>query len=130
MGGFSIQRFDELAWRDQRAEGDNRDEMLERARASGYRRKPLITGDEGVFLTYVEMGPGFTVEPHSHDGGEIIHVIGGSLTPAGVDEPVGPGDSIVVPAGQVYGFRCGEEGVRFLIYRQVDAGIAHVGAPS
>lgn len=125
MSGFSVHRFDDAHWRDQRAEGDNSDAMLERARASGYRRKPLITGDEGVFLTYIEMGPGFTVEPHSHDGGEVIHVLSGSLTPTGVAQPVGAGDSVIVPAGQVYGFRCGDEGVRFLIYRQVDAGISH-----
>jgi quercetin dioxygenase-like cupin family protein len=126
MSGFSVHRFDEAAWRDQRTEGDNSDEMLERARAAGYRRKPLISGDESVFLTWVEMGPGFEVEPHSHDGSEVIHILSGSLTPTGLATPVGAGDSVVIPAGEIYGFRCGDEGVRFLIYRQVDAGIAHV----
>jgi quercetin dioxygenase-like cupin family protein len=121
-----IRRFEASEWSDQSKPGDNSEEMLERARAAGYRRKPLLTGEGDVFLTYVEMGPGFTVAPHSHDAQEIIHVIGGSLTPSGTDTELTTGDSVVIPAGHVYGFQCGDEGVKFLIFRPSEAGIAHV----
>jgi quercetin dioxygenase-like cupin family protein len=78
-------------------------------------------------LTYVEMGPGWTVPPHSHTAKEIIHVLDGSLTPSGSDQPLGAGGSLVVGADVVYGFSCGPTGVKFLIYRQNDAAIKFVG---
>jgi hypothetical protein len=65
------------------------------------------------------------VESHAHSAAEVIHIVAGSLTPAGVDAPLTAGDSLVVPAGAEYGFRVGEEGVRFLIFRPSAATIAY-----
>lgn len=126
MTGIEVRRFDELPWAENPAGGNTSDEQLARARASGYRRKPLLVGEGDVHLTHVQMGPGMRVEPHSHSAVEAIHVVAGSLTPDGEEAPLGPGDSIVVPAGGVYGFEVGPDGVSFLIFRPSEATITHV----
>ena len=126
MSELLIRRFDDGKWADEAHEGDNPAEMMERAKASGYRRKSLLAGEGEVHLTYIEMGPGFTVDPHSHNAQEVIHVLDGGLTPAGSDSELTAGDSLVIPAGYVYGFTCGQRGVKFLIFRPSDAGIEHV----
>jgi quercetin dioxygenase-like cupin family protein len=125
MAGIEVRRFEELPWAENPAGGNTTDDQLERARAAGYRRKPLLAGEGDVHLTHVEMGPGMRVEPHSHSAVEAIHVVAGSLTPDG-EAPLAVGDSIVVPAGGVYGFTVGDEGVSFLIFRPSEASITHV----
>jgi quercetin dioxygenase-like cupin family protein len=127
MGDVMISRFADGEWAEEGKPGENTTEQLERARRAGYRRKRLLAGEGGVFLTHVEMGPGFTVTPHTHDVQEVIHVVAGSLLPDGVDAELRAGDSLVVPAHAVYGFRVGAEGVTFLIYRPAAAGIVHLG---
>jgi quercetin dioxygenase-like cupin family protein len=126
MSDLTVRRFETSEWSEEETKGDNTAEQLERARAGGYRRKRLLAGEGDVFLTHVEMGPGFVVEPHSHNAREVIHVLAGSLTPQGGGDELTTGDSIVIPAGHVYGFRCGKNGVKFLIFRPTQAGIDHV----
>jgi quercetin dioxygenase-like cupin family protein len=94
--------------------------MLERAIENGYRRKRLLERDD-AHLTYVEMGPGWVVPPHSHSTGEVIFLLEGSLTPDSTGEALHAGDSISVPAHASYGFTCGGEGVRFLVMRPGEA---------
>jgi quercetin dioxygenase-like cupin family protein len=125
-GDLVVRRFSDAGWADQANEGDNSAERLARAKQAGYRRKQLLAGEGDVHLTYVRMGPGFTVDPHSHDAQEIIHIIGGSLTPDGSSDELTRGDSLVIPSGHIYGFRTGDDGVEFLIYRPRAAGIDHV----
>src|SRR3954453_12474481 len=114
MSELLIRRFDDGDWADESHAGESPTEMMERAKASGYRRKQLLRGEGDVHLTYIEMGPGFTVDPHSHNAREVIHVLEGGLTPAGSQDELTAGDSLVIPAGYVYGFTCGREGVKFL----------------
>jgi len=125
MTGIEIRRFDELPWKENPAGGNTTDEQLEEARAGGYGRKPLLAGEGGLHLTFVQMGPGLRVEPHSHSAAEAIHVLAGSLTPDGEDRPLATGDSLVVPAEGVYGFTVGPNGVSFLIFRRSEASITH-----
>jgi quercetin dioxygenase-like cupin family protein len=126
MTELLVRKFDDGEWADESTAGENPAEMMARAKESGYRRKRLLAGEGDVHLTYIEMGPGFTVDPHSHNAREVIHVLAGGLTPAGTADELTAGDSLVVPAGNVYGFTCGSEGVKFLIFRPSDAGISHV----
>ncbi len=121
MEELIIRRLASMPWAESSASVD--DEQLAAARAAGYRRKQILSGEGETFLIYVEMGPGFTVKPHSHDAGEVIHILDGSLTPSGYDEALIKGDSVVISAGQRYGFECGSAGVKFLIIRPADAGI-------
>jgi quercetin dioxygenase-like cupin family protein len=130
MGEFVVRKFSDGKWSDESSPGDNPAAMMARAKAAGYRRKQLLAGEGDVHLTYIEMGPGFTVEPHSHNAREIIHILDGGLTPAGGGDELGTGDSLVIPAGHVYGFTCGGDGVKFLIFRPSAAGIDHVAAGS
>jgi quercetin dioxygenase-like cupin family protein len=124
MGQVEIRRFDSLPWSDDVVEGDD-GERMRRAAAQGYRRKPLLQGEQDVHLTHIQMGPGMEVEPHSHSAAEVIHVLAGSLTPHGADAALTAGDSLVVPAGADYGFRVGADGVKFLIFRPSAAAIAY-----
>lgn len=125
MTGIEIRRFDELPWKENPAGGNTTSEQLEQARAAGYGRKPLLVGEGGMHLTFVQMGPGLRVEPHSHGAAEAIHVLAGSLTPDGDVVPLETGDSLVVPADGVYGFTVGPHGVSFLIFRLSEASITH-----
>jgi quercetin dioxygenase-like cupin family protein len=53
--------------------------------------------------------------PHRHDHDELIVVVAGGATfMTDGDRRVGPGDSVVVPAGVVHSFVCGAEGMQLL----------------
>lgn len=125
MDGLVVRRFEEIAWAEEEAGDDP--ERLQAAREAGFRRKRLLQGEGDTFMSYVEMGPGLTVDPHSHDSREIIHILAGSLRPVGSDDELTAGDSLVVPEGFSYGFRCGSEGVKFVVIRPSEAGIAYTG---
>ena len=125
MGDIVIRRFDELAWTEDGPADADAAQRMAAAKAAGYKHKRLLAGEGDTYMNYVEMGPGFEVAAHSHDVREVIHVLGGSLTPEGTDRELGVGDSLVVPAGATYGFRCGSQGVRFIVMRPGDAAISY-----
>ena len=71
--------------------------------------REIISAAEGsaaVTLRHVEIPPatdGATREPHSHsDSEECIYVLSGSgaFWTEGAEQPVGPGDTILVPPGE------------------------------
>ncbi len=125
MSDITIRRFSDLPWTADQPADTTDEARLAKATVAGYKHKRLLKGEGDTYLNYVEMGPGFEVAPHSHNAREVIHVLGGSLTPHSTDAELTSGDSLVVRAGASYGFRCGSEGVRFIVMRPADASIAY-----
>ena len=98
--------------------------LVEAAQRSGARRKYLARG-EGGFHSQISWFPaGYTVPTHSHDHGEMIMVLEGSLTLLGGGPTLGGFDSMVLEAGHEYGFTAGEQGMTFLTVRTAVASIA------
>jgi quercetin dioxygenase-like cupin family protein len=73
-------------------------------------------GDDGALqLQDVRYPPHSVIEPHAHRIDEIIFVTEGQLH-VGAHVLVG-GDSLYIPSHTLYGFRSGDDGVRFLLFR-------------
>jgi mannose-6-phosphate isomerase-like protein (cupin superfamily) len=76
--------------------------------SGGVRTEIHLTGDDtcGAFCLLVDHpGPGWSLPPHIHkDAAETIHVIEGEfeMTIDGVTEPLGPGETVHIPAGVVH----------------------------
>src|ERR1700683_201523 len=84
--------------------------MLEEARRQGGGgRKLLAHGEGGFHSTYSTMPPGYAMVPHRHDHDELMVIVAGGATFGDGGTLVGPGDSVVVPAGVVHSFVCGAE---------------------
>lgn len=116
-----VARFDDLDWTSPAIPDDLPPELRERAAA--VRRKGLAAGEAGFFASHVAMQAGQVTVPHSHDHDELMVVLDGSMT---FDDGTGPvtvhrNDAVAVPAGQVYGFEVGADGVRFLLVRTAKA---------
>jgi quercetin dioxygenase-like cupin family protein len=49
----------------------------------------------------VTFGPGQRLPEHTHDHEEVFHVLDGAVTASldGEETPVGPGDTVMIPAG-------------------------------
>lgn len=66
-------------------------------------------------LMEMRLNPGTLIAPHSHDMGEIIFVVAGSLHWG--DHALEAGGSMFIPAHTPYSFTAGEEGARLLNIR-------------
>lgn len=94
--------------------------LAAQADALGARRSRLTTGEHGFHSHISELPPGFCVPPHTHDINEIMVILDGSVEVTnGV--LLNAGDVAVIPAGHLYGFTAGEQGVRFFVARTADA---------
>ena len=96
--------------------------LVERARASGTKRKKIVRGEAGFFMNRSVMTADFRVPPHSHDHDELLVVITGGCDFDGVGR-MGPGDSVTIHAGTEYGFTCGPDGMDFLTIRRGEASV-------
>jgi mannose-6-phosphate isomerase-like protein (cupin superfamily) len=114
MSERKVYRFGEQEWHVPTSEGTDDRESAEAGRL-GARRRFLAQGDSGFFAQVVEIPPDFDAPAHSHDHAEIFMVLEGSAIVDG--QTLGPCDMTVVPENDVYGFRSGPEGLRFLVVR-------------
>jgi len=116
-------RIAERAWADDRVGDGDGDgdgaraipaEMLDEAvRRGGGGRKLLASGEGGFHSSYSEMPPGYTMPAHRHDYDELVVVLDGGCTWSdGV--VLHAHDSLVMPAGCVHGFTCGDAGMKLL----------------
>lgn len=86
----------------------------------GLRHRTVIDrsgGAEALALWQEEHAAGFRVPPHLHDCEEIIAVLEGEIKATIENETfrVGPGRSLLIPAGELHGFRVlGDRPVRLL----------------
>jgi len=81
------------------------------ARAS-IRYKPLTFPRTDVpSMQFIDYAPGYEDPVHSHDTGEVMIVIAGSLQLG--DTTSGPGSAVYVPRDTAYAIRAGDEGVRY-----------------
>lgn len=128
----TIVRDGAVDWDDplQGADGKKRPprELVEKAKATGARRKKLVRGEAGFFMNRSEMPAGFRVPPHSHDHSELLVVTRGGCSFDDGLGALGPGDSIVIHAGTRYGFTCGPAGMDFLTIRTGEASVTMDGA--
>lgn len=118
-----IRPFERVEWVDEVAFGRVAAEVAEAAQAAGARRKFLDRGDEGLYVQYSTMPPGYRVAPHSHSHGEVLYILRGGCTVEPAGDVLGPDDSAVVPGGFEYGFTCGPDGMDFLTMRAGDAAV-------
>ncbi|MDE0701041.1 MAG: cupin domain-containing protein [Acidimicrobiaceae bacterium] len=118
--GPIFRHLDRLKWEtaaDQKAEVAA---LAAQADALGARRSRLTAGEHGFHSHISEMPPGFVVPPHTHDINEIMLILEGSVEVTnGV--VLNAGDTAVIPAGHMYGFTAGEQGVRFFVARTGEA---------
>ncbi|HEX4016236.1 MAG TPA: cupin domain-containing protein [Frankiaceae bacterium] len=98
--------------------------LVEAAQRSGARRKYLARGEGGFYSQISWFPAGYTVPAHRHDHEEMIMVLEGSLTLLGDGPTLGRFDSMVLEAGDEYGFTAGEQGMTFLTVRSAEASIA------
>ncbi|HMG40820.1 MAG TPA: cupin domain-containing protein [Acidimicrobiales bacterium] len=66
-------------------------------------------------LFEVTREPGAVSAPHAHVEDEIMYILEGSVHFG--NREVGVGSAVFVPAWTLYGFRVGDQGVRFLNFR-------------
>jgi quercetin dioxygenase-like cupin family protein len=85
---------------------------------AGVRIRGLASPSRGSVetMTYrVELGPGQRLPSHTHDHEEVSHVLSGRWTVSidGEETVLGPGDTVVIPAGITHGSftRDGDEAV-------------------
>jgi quercetin dioxygenase-like cupin family protein len=116
-----LRAFDRVEWVDEGAFGRVDAKVTEAAQKAGARRKFLNRGDEGLFVQYSTMPPGFRVAPHTHSHGEVLYILRGGCTVEPAGGELGPNDSAVIPGGHEYGFTCGPDGMEFLTIRAGDS---------
>jgi quercetin dioxygenase-like cupin family protein len=116
-----VRHFDRVEWVDEAKFGRVSAEVVNKAQAAGARRKFLARGDEGLYVQYSTMPPGFRVAPHSHSHGEVLYILRGGCTVEPTGDVLGPNDSAVIDGGREYGFTCGPDGMDFLTIRADDA---------
>jgi len=91
-------------------------------------RGGLTQGELDSFIRYAEPGtesspqlmevnyaPNAVVAPHSHDSAEIVYVVEGELHWG--DRVLGPGASLFIGEGAVYGYKAGPQGLRIVNFR-------------
>jgi quercetin dioxygenase-like cupin family protein len=122
-----IRHFDAIEWVDEAKFGRVSADVAGAAQKAGARRKFLNRGDEGLYVQFSTMPPGFRVAPHTHSHGEVLYILRGGCTVEPTGEALGPDDSAVIPGGQEYGFTCGADGMDFLTIRGGDSQTAFTG---
>ena len=118
--GPIFRHLDRLEWetaKDQKAEVAA---LAATADELGARRSRLTTGQHGFHSHISEMPAGFDVPPHTHDISELMVILAGSITVSD-GTVLGAGDTAIIPAAHLYGFKVGPDGVRFLVTRNADA---------
>ena len=107
--------IDEHEWADDAATASVPAELLEEAnRRGGGGRKLLAHGEGGFHSTYSLIPPNYAMAAHRHDYDELIVVLAGGATFGDGAQSVGPGDSVVIPAGVAHSFVCGPEGMQIV----------------
>ena len=115
--------LDNIEWPDESLAPTAPKELVEKAKATGARRKYLARGEGGFFSQYSEFPAGFTVPMHTHDHNEVIICMSGSLTMLGDAGPtLEAGDSMVLIGGYEYGFTAGPSGMSIMTIRTAVAG--------
>jgi mannose-6-phosphate isomerase-like protein (cupin superfamily) len=98
-------------------------QLFEAGVSDGYSSRVLFEsgGTDGFSLIYAWFKSDFPLTAHLHDADCLYFVIGGELALGkGVaQEIVRAGDGFFVPAGQMYGYTAGPEGVEILEFRGV-----------
>ena len=124
----SVFHFEKVAWDDPTSGLDPNAkgtlELVQKARASGARRKKIVRGECGFFMNRSLMPANFRVPAHHHDHDELLVVLAGGCRFDGGLADLGPGDSIVIRANTHYGFTCGADGMDFLTIRTGEARVA------
>lgn len=115
--------FDEIDWADERA-GNAPSSLVAEAERSGARRKRMATGEAGFFMNHSVMPAGFEVPLHQHDHDELIVIVEGGCSMLDGGPELHAQDAMVLRAGHRYGFRCGDQGMRFLTIRTGESAIA------
>lgn len=91
--------------------------LVEADYANGFVVKVLFSSEAlGLSLTYSWFKPGFPLPRHSHSADCLYYVISGEMHFG--EEVLGAGDCMHVPAGALYTFETGPDGVEFIEYRQ------------
>lgn len=108
MGRVVIQHIDDAPWvrGGPRGTGDHPD-------GGGQ-----LIGDleKGPWVHVNWLPPGTVAPPHSHSHEEVIYVLEGGFSMG--KRECGPGTVVYIAADTQYGFKVGEQGVRFLNIRQ------------
>jgi quercetin dioxygenase-like cupin family protein len=120
-GEVTIGRFAELEWTNPAATEQLPDHLREIARQ--IQRKGLVNGENGFFASHVTMPAGHVADPHSHSHSELFVILDGSmeLRTGDTTAMLAQHDAASIPAGQVYGFTIGPDGVAFLLVRAAQA---------
>lgn len=74
-----------------------------------------VVSDGSPYVHIARVRPGDVVAPHSHSTAEVTVVLDGSMIVG--EETLEPGTVLVIPAGAVYGFAAGEDGLDFVVVR-------------
>jgi quercetin dioxygenase-like cupin family protein len=65
----------------------------------------LLDGSEGAAVTSVFFAPGARTFWHSHENGQVLHVLEGRgvvATQGDTPQPIGPGDLVWAPPGELH----------------------------
>lgn len=91
--------------------------LVEADYANGFVVKVLFSSEAlGLSLTYSWFKPGFPLPRHSHSADCMYYVISGEMHLG--EEVLAAGDCMHVPAGALYTFETGPDGVEFIEFRQ------------
>jgi quercetin dioxygenase-like cupin family protein len=94
---------------------------------AGVTRRTVVRNASGFFVQEVKMPPHHVIRPHSHSKSEFVSIRDGSLQLGDDGAVLEAGDAIAIPAGTVYGFKVGREGVWFMIVRAGEAELTVAG---
>ena len=114
---LTIARFDDIEWTNPPVTEQLPEHLREIARK--IKRKGLVAGACGFFVSHVTYPAGHVADPHSHSHSELFVLLSGSMDLRAGDTAatLGPNDAVAIPAGQTYGFTVGADGVAFLLVR-------------
>ena len=76
---------------------------------------PLLDGTDGAAVTSVFFAPGGRTFWHSHSGGQLLHILEGRGlvgTEGAAPQPLGPGDLVWAPPGELHWHGGGPETMR------------------
>jgi quercetin dioxygenase-like cupin family protein len=118
---LTIAVFDDIEWTNPPVTEQLPEQLREIARK--IKRKGLVAGECGFFASHVTYPAGHVADPHSHSHSELFVILDGSMElRTGVTTAMlAQHDAASIPAGQVYGFTIGPDGVAFLLVRAAQA---------
>jgi quercetin dioxygenase-like cupin family protein len=118
---LTIARFDDIEWTNPPVTEQLPEHLREIARK--IKRKGLVAGECGFFVSHVTYPAGHVADPHSHSHSELFVLLDGSmeLRAGATAATLGANDAVTIPAGQTYGFTAGPNGVAFLLVRTAQA---------